>query len=255
MLFTQSVCGHVVLCVSQFTSKITDPLLTKASGRTTSFHNHKWMENVFNFDCLFLLNISSLNFHNSLCLCFCFRIKRNTWTPSTTTWRSTALCTVPALCTFPAMWRTMAFWVAETCSSSSEKPRRVLPAVLVHMRIIWKSGLVSKLRLAGAEFECSFSSKRGISNPASVSWRWKVSLALALKDGVLLTLVMPASSGEKGERVSISLTSETRSFPVRPGTEGGSRRTQTSDRSQGSDRKRSHRSWLRLLLKTRLGEI
>lgn len=44
-----------------------------------------------------------------------------------------------------------------------------------------------------------------------------MSLALALKDGVLLTLVMSASSGKKNrERVSISLTSETRSYTVRP---------------------------------------
>lgn len=94
--------------------------------------------------------------------------------------------------------------------------------------------------------------EEGVSNLSSVSWRWEVSLALALKDAVLLTLVLLASGEEKGESVSISLTSETRSFPIRPGTEGR-QRTEPSDRSLG--RKQSHRSWFRLLLKTRPGEI
>lgn len=100
----------------------------------------------------------------------------------------------------------------------------------------------------------AYSSQRGrISNLSSVSWRWEVSLALALKDGVLLTPVMSASWEEKGESVSISLTSETRSFPIKPGTEGR-QRTEPSDRSLGSGRKQSHRSWFRLLVKTRQGE-
>lgn len=56
-------------------------------------------------------------------LSVCSRTKRNTLTSSTATWRSTAPCTAPAPCTSRATSRTMASWAAETCSSSSGKPR------------------------------------------------------------------------------------------------------------------------------------
>lgn len=214
-----------------------------------------------------LLNSSPLNFHNSLCLCFCFRIKRNTWTPSTTTWRSTALCTVPARCTFPAMWRTTAFWVAETCSSSSEKPRWVLPAVMFHMRTIWKSGLVLKLQFARPPERNNRFMLNVHIEPGKCSWHpccfscentpklcW-VFMQLLVKERdfksckcflkvtsiisfgtkeVLLTLVMSASSGEKGEGFDF-FDLWNQKLPVRPGTEGGvgGQRHQTGARQTG----------------------
>lgn len=64
-----------------------------------------------------------------LYLPLCSRTKRNTLTPSTATWTSTAPCTAPALCTFRATSRTTASWAAETCSSSSGKPGWVSPAL------------------------------------------------------------------------------------------------------------------------------
>lgn len=86
----------------------------------------------------------------------------------------------------------------------------------------------------------------------NVGWRWKPSLVLALKDGVcLLAPVITLFRRIRWDRASISLTSETRCFPIRPGRE--ERQTERGERHQtraGAGIKRaqeSHRSLFRLI--------
>lgn len=72
---------------------------------------------------VFVLGDSTLTWLCLLLVSVDCRTRRSTWTSSTATWRCTAPCMAPAPCTSPATSRTTGYWAAETCSSSSERPR------------------------------------------------------------------------------------------------------------------------------------